>query len=105
LIPGIRHPSTAGIETIRSRIRGISIDAGSCRSDDSPLVLLPHDCWRVFASEHLNNNTNCIDASKQQRLTDSIDATSEHEDAVPLSEQIQDQSATPDARDAQPGGW
>jgi RNA polymerase sigma-70 factor, ECF subfamily len=35
---------------------------------------------------------------KQQRLTDSIDATSEHEDAVPLSEQIQDQSAPPDAR-------
>jgi integrase len=23
----------------------------------SPLVLLPHDCRRVFASEHLNNNT------------------------------------------------
>jgi RNA polymerase sigma-70 factor (ECF subfamily) len=35
---------------------------------------------------------------KQQRLTDSIDATSEHEDSVPLSEQIQDQSAAPDAR-------
>ena len=35
---------------------------------------------------------------KQRRLTDSIDATSEHEDAVPLSEQIQDQSAAPDAR-------
>ena len=35
---------------------------------------------------------------KQQRLTDSIDVTSEHEDAVPLSEQIQDQSAPPDAR-------
>jgi RNA polymerase sigma-70 factor (ECF subfamily) len=35
---------------------------------------------------------------KQQRLTDSIDATSEHEDALPLSEQIQDQSAPPDAR-------
>jgi RNA polymerase sigma-70 factor, ECF subfamily len=34
---------------------------------------------------------------KQQRLTDSLDATSEHEDAVPLSEQIQDQSAPPDA--------
>jgi len=34
---------------------------------------------------------------KQQRLTDSIDATSEHEDAQPLSEQIQDQSAPPDA--------
>jgi RNA polymerase sigma-70 factor (ECF subfamily) len=35
--------------------------------------------------------------SKQQRLTDSIDAQSEHEDALPLSEQIQDQSARPDA--------
>jgi RNA polymerase sigma-70 factor (ECF subfamily) len=35
---------------------------------------------------------------KQRRLTDSIDATSEHEDAVPLSEQIEDQSAPPDAR-------
>ena len=57
MIQGIRHPSTAGIETIRSRIRGISIDAGARRSDGSPLVLLPHDCRRVFASEHLNNNT------------------------------------------------
>jgi hypothetical protein len=27
------------------------------RSDGSPLALLPHDCRRVFASEHLNNNT------------------------------------------------
>jgi RNA polymerase sigma-70 factor (ECF subfamily) len=35
--------------------------------------------------------------TKQQRLTDSIDAQSEHEDALPLSEQIQDQSAPPDA--------
>jgi integrase len=57
LIQGIRHPSTTGIETIRSRIRGISIDAGARRSSGSPLVLLPHDCRRVFASEHLNNNT------------------------------------------------
>src|SRR5207237_340541 len=52
-----RHPSTAGMQTIRSRIRGISIDAGARRSNGSPLVLLPHDCRRVFASEHLNNNT------------------------------------------------
>ncbi len=57
LIQGIRHPSTAGIQTIRSRIREISIDAGARRSNGSPLVLLPHDCRRVFASEHLNNNT------------------------------------------------
>jgi len=56
LIQGIRHPSTAGIETIRSRIREISIGAGARRSNGSPLVLPPHDCRRVFASEHLNNN-------------------------------------------------
>src|SRR5437660_5517594 len=36
--------------------------------------------------------------TKQDRMTDSIDAsTSEHEDAQPLSEQIRDQSAPPDA--------
>jgi RNA polymerase sigma-70 factor, ECF subfamily len=36
--------------------------------------------------------------SKQDRMTDSIDtAGSEHEDVLPLSEQIQDQSAPPDA--------
>ena len=57
LIQGIRHPSTAGIQTIRSRIREISITAEARRSDGSPLMLLPHDCRRVFASEHLNNNT------------------------------------------------
>jgi integrase len=56
LLQGIRHPSTTGIETIRSRIRSLSIQAEARRSDGSPLVLLPHDCRRVFASEHLNNN-------------------------------------------------
>lgn len=36
--------------------------------------------------------------TKQDRLTDSLDnAPSEHEDAQPLSEQIQDQAAPPDA--------
>jgi hypothetical protein len=40
LIQGIRHPSIAGIQTIRSRIREISIDAGARRSNGSPLVLL-----------------------------------------------------------------
>jgi hypothetical protein len=56
LLQGIRHPSTTGIQTIRCRIRELSISAGAQRSDGSPLVLLPHDCRRVFASEHLNNN-------------------------------------------------
>ena len=37
--------------------------------------------------------------SKQDRMTDSLDAApSEHEDAMPLSEQIQDKSLPPDAR-------
>jgi RNA polymerase sigma-70 factor, ECF subfamily len=37
--------------------------------------------------------------SKQDRMTDSMDsAPSEHEDAMPLSEQIQDTALTPDAR-------
>jgi len=57
LDPGIRHPSTAGIQTIRSRVREISLAAEARRSDGTPLALLPHDCRRVFASEHLNNNT------------------------------------------------
>ncbi len=36
--------------------------------------------------------------SKQDRLTDSLDAgASEHEEAQPLSEQIQDKAAPPDA--------
>jgi hypothetical protein len=33
LIQDVRHPSTAGIQTIRSRIREISIAAGARRSD------------------------------------------------------------------------
>jgi len=37
--------------------------------------------------------------TKQDRVTDSLDATpSEHEDAMPLSEKIEDQGAAPDAR-------
>lgn len=37
--------------------------------------------------------------TKQDRVTDSLDTTSsEHEDAVPLSEQIRDNSLPPDAR-------
>jgi RNA polymerase sigma-70 factor (ECF subfamily) len=37
--------------------------------------------------------------SKQDRMTDSLDTPgSEHEDAMPLSEQIHDSAQTPDAR-------
>ncbi len=57
LIQALRHPSAPGLQTIRTRIKAVSIGAGARRADGSPLILLPHDCRRVFASEHLNNNT------------------------------------------------
>ena len=56
LLQGARHPSTIGITTIRERLRVLSVAAGARKADGSPLVLLPHDCRRLFASEHLNNN-------------------------------------------------
>ncbi|MGA8594014.1 MAG: site-specific integrase [Bryobacteraceae bacterium] len=57
LIQGLRHPAPPGLQTIRARVRAVSVGAGARRSDGSPLLLLPHDCRRIFASEHLNNNT------------------------------------------------
>lgn len=56
LLQGAKDPSPLGIQTIRARLRAVSIAAGARRADNRPLVLLPHDCRRVFASEHLNNN-------------------------------------------------
>lgn len=57
LLQGAKHPSPIGIQTIRGRLRALSIASGVKRSDGTPLIVLPHDCRRVFASEHLNNNT------------------------------------------------
>jgi len=56
LLQGAKHPSPLGIQTIRGRLRAVSVAAGARRANGRPLVLLPHDCRRVFASEHLNNN-------------------------------------------------
>lgn len=57
LLQAAKHPSAIGIQTIRGRLRSLSLAAGARRADGTPLVLLPHDCRRAFASEHLNNNT------------------------------------------------
>ncbi|MDQ2834602.1 MAG: site-specific integrase [Acidobacteriota bacterium] len=57
LLQGAKHPSPIGIQTIRGRLKAISVASGVKRSDGTPLVVLPHDCRRAFASEHLNNNT------------------------------------------------
>jgi len=57
LLQGAGHPSPIGVQTIRARLRQLSLAAEARTADGSPLVLHPHDCRRVFASEHLNNNT------------------------------------------------
>ncbi len=57
LLQGAGHPSCMTAQTIRARLRRLSAQSGARMTDGSPLVLQPHDCRRVFASEHLNNNT------------------------------------------------
>jgi integrase len=57
LLQGMRHPSTINTNTIRGRLRRLSVAAGARHADGSPLELRPHDCRRVFASEHLNAHT------------------------------------------------
>lgn len=57
LLQGIRHPSAVNTNTIRGRLRWLSEQAGARHADGAPLVLTPHDCRRVFASEHLNAHT------------------------------------------------
>jgi site-specific recombinase XerD len=56
LVQGAKHLIPIGVQTIRERLKAISVANGAKRSDGTPLILLP-DCRRVFASEHLNNNT------------------------------------------------
>ena len=57
LLQAPRHPSTLAIYGIRRRLKLLSEAAGARKSDGTALRLQPHDCRRVFASEHLNNNT------------------------------------------------
>jgi hypothetical protein len=57
LLQGAGHPSAISCKVISARLGAISCGAGARRSDGTPLMLRPHDCRRVFASEHLNNNT------------------------------------------------
>jgi integrase len=55
LLQGAGHPSVIGVDTIRGRLRQLSTATQACRADGSPLMLEPHDCRRVVASEHLNS--------------------------------------------------
>jgi len=60
LVRAWRHPSALGVQGIRRRLRLLSAAAGARRSDGTPLRLLPHDCRRVFASEHLTTTRPCL---------------------------------------------
>ncbi len=51
------HPSVVDEQTIRARLARLSRAAEATRSDGRQLVLGPHDCRRMFASDHLNNST------------------------------------------------
>lgn len=53
LLQGAGHPSAMSIQTIRGRLQNLSLAAGARHADGTPLRLAPHDCRRVFATEHL----------------------------------------------------
>jgi integrase len=57
LLQGAGHPSVINANQVRARLARLSHGAGARKADGTPLVLRPHDCRRIFASEHLNNDT------------------------------------------------
>ena len=57
LLQGAGHPSVINASQVRARLARLSHDAGAHKADGTPLVIRPHDCRRIFASEHLNNDT------------------------------------------------
>lgn len=57
LLQGATHPNAMHVATVRTRLQDLSVAAGATHADGTPLRLSPHDCRRVFATEHLNNNT------------------------------------------------
>ncbi|WP_299823406.1 site-specific integrase, partial [uncultured Jannaschia sp.] len=57
LLQGRTRPNMIGRTTIRDMLAGLSRRAGARTHDGQPLLVHPHDCRRVFASEHLNNGT------------------------------------------------
>jgi integrase len=57
LVQGAGQPRGMAPTTVRERLKRVSLAAGARRSGGEPLYFKPHDGRRVFASEHLNNNT------------------------------------------------
>src|SRR5262245_25253172 len=57
LLKGYGHPSAISVGTIGHRLCQLPKAAGLRRSDGCPLIVQADDFRRIFASEHLNNNT------------------------------------------------
>lgn len=57
LIQGAGQPRGMSPTTVRERLKKVSLAAGATGAGGEPLYLKPHDGRRIFASEHLNNNT------------------------------------------------
>jgi hypothetical protein len=57
LLQAARYPCPIGIQTIRARLASVSRASQAVTAEGQPLIVRPHDCRRLFASEHLNNNT------------------------------------------------
>lgn len=62
MLQWIRHPSAVNTNTIHGRLRWLpeqaeAKHAEAKHADSAPLILTPHDCRRVLASEHLNPHT------------------------------------------------
>ncbi len=57
LLQSRTRPQMIGLSTIRQGMKELSRRAGITLHDGRPLGISPHDCRRVFASEHLNNGT------------------------------------------------
>lgn len=57
LLQGSRLPAAFTTNSVRRWLKQASLGAGASRADGTPLIVKPHDCRRMFASEHLNNST------------------------------------------------
>jgi site-specific recombinase XerD len=57
LLQGRTRPHMIGFSTIRDCLASLSRRAGATTYDGRPLEIAPHDCRRVFATEHLNAGT------------------------------------------------
>ena len=66
LLQGAGHPSVINANQVRARLARLSHGAGARKADGTPLVLRPHDCRRIFASEHLKSSPVSPELARQK---------------------------------------